>query len=336
VTVSTAVSSSIERHLADAWPGTALAAEPIPLTGGFWASMYRIRLHGQPDTVPDDVVVRIAPHDAMGAKELAVQRTLAAQGFATPRIHLAGGVDAALGGTWSVMDFATGSSPLGELDGLAALRRAPALLRELPRLLAGAMASLHDLDSEPTNAAVAASAPSVAWGVGDLLEHFAAAAKVLERNDLQCAIAQLAARRPPEGPTVVCHGDLHPFNLLVDGDRTTVIDWTAAVRAEPAYDVAFTSLLLANPPLPAPRPLDAVIARVGRVLARRFTNDYLHLAPTPDLSPIGWYQGLHGTRLLLDAASNRPTDAGHPFSALADAAAAALEAATSVHVSSGR
>jgi hypothetical protein len=176
----------------------------------------------------------------------------------------------------------------------------------------------------------------VAWGVGDLLEHFAAAAKVLERNDLQCAIAQLAARRPPEGPTVVCHGDLHPFNLLVDGDRTTVIDWTAAVRAEPAYDVAFTSLLLANPPLPAPRPLDAVIARVGRVLARRFTNDYLHLAPTPDLSPIGWYQGLHGTRLLLDAASNRPTDAGHPFSALADAAAAALEAATSVHVSSGR
>jgi aminoglycoside phosphotransferase (APT) family kinase protein len=336
VTLNTGILVRLEHHLAEAWPGTTLDADPIPLAGGFWAAMYRVHLRGQPSGVPDEVVVRIAPHDEMGAKELAVQRTVADQGFATPPIRLAGGLDTALGGTWSVMDFAPGTSPIGDLDGLGALRRAPALWRRLPCLLAEAMASLHALDPEPASQAVAAAAPTVAWGVDDLLEHFAAAAEVLGHRDLQRAVAALGDRRPPEGRSVICHGDLHPFNVLVDDGQTTVIDWTAAVRAEPAYDVAFTSLLLANPPMSAPRPLDAVIGLVGRRLARRFTCDYRRLAPTNDLSPVTWYQALHGTRLLLDSVSHQPAAAGHPFAALADAAASAVEAATGVRVTAAR
>jgi aminoglycoside phosphotransferase (APT) family kinase protein len=197
------------------------------------------------------------------------------------------------------------------------------------------MASLHALDPEPTSQAVTAAAPTVAWGVGELLEHFAAAAEVLGHREIQHAVEVLGDRRPTEGRTVICHGDLHPFNVLVDDSRTTVIDWTAAVRAEPAYDAAFTTLLLANPPLQAPRPLETVIGSVGRLLARRFTDDYRRLAPTSDLSPVGWYQGLHGTRLLLDATAQQ-TDAGHPFAALAGAAASAVRAATGVEVTAAR
>jgi aminoglycoside phosphotransferase (APT) family kinase protein len=298
--------------------------------------MYRLDLSGQPTDVPARVVLRIAPHETMGAKEVAVQRSVAGQGFATPRIHLHGPADHGLDGAWSIMDFVPGRSPLGGLDGLGALRQAPTLLRELPRLLAAAMAALHDLDPEPTTAAVREMAPTVSWNVGALLEHFAAAADALARPDLRAAVEALAATQPPEERTVICHGDLHPFNLLVDATRTTVIDWTGALRADPAYDVAFTALLLANPPLDGPRLLSAAIAPLGRVLARRFTSEYQRLAPGTDLHTLAWYQGLHGARLLIEVAARRPTEPTHPFSSLHEVARAAITTATQTEVGPAR
>ena len=318
--------------IAEAWPGTTLVAEPTPLVGGFWASMYRLQLAGQPPGVPSAVVFRIAPDAAMGAKELAVQRTVAELGFATPPVRLSGPVDERLGGSWSVMDFAAGSPPLGDLNGIAALRRAPALFTHLPVQLATAMAEIHAIDPEPVTAAVATAAPSVAWRVEDLFEHFEAGANALGRADLSSAVRALADRRTVEGPTVICHGDLHPFNLLVDqAGEVTVVDWTAATRAEPAFDVAFTALLLANPPLEAPGPLGGVIHWVGGRLARRFIARYRALAPDHDLGSLDWYRALHSARILIEAASieaRHGTAGGHPFGTLIPVATAALSAAS--------
>ncbi len=332
MTIKSDTPTLIRSRVAEAWPGTTLTAEPTPLTGGFWASMYRLRLDGQPAGVPADVVIRIAPDAAMGAKELAVQQAIADQGFATPRVRLAGPVDDELGGIWSITDFATGNSPLGDLNRIAALRRAPRLFASLPRQLAEPMAALHALDPELATAAVATTAPTVAWTVGDLLAHFETASEVLHRPDLVAAVRALGAARPPEGATVICHGDLHPFNLLVDDvGRVTVIDWTAAIRAEPAYDVAFTALLVANPPLDAPGPLGAVISWVGARLAGRFVARYRAAAPDHDLSNLAWYRALHSARILIEAATieTRPGSNGtHPFQALVPAAKTALSLVT--------
>lgn len=333
VTIEPVIHRAIAERLEDAWPGTTLASSPTPLAGGFWASMYRLRVLGQPVSVPNDLVFRLAPDGPIGAKELAVQRTVAAQGFPTPTIRLSGPADEDLDGAWSVMDFADGSSPLSDLNGFGALRGARGLLRDLPRLLATAMASLHALDPGTTTAAVTDEAPTVTWRVDDLLEHFGAAASAFGRADLTQVVDALAAARPVGAQAVVCHGDLHPFNVLVDAaGHTTVVDWTGAILAEPAFDVAFTALLLANPPLDAPAPLSAVIARAGRVLSRRFVAAYRSLAPEADLDHVGWYQGLHGARVLLDAAAHEAAHGagrdGHPFAALVPAATAAVGAAT--------
>jgi aminoglycoside phosphotransferase (APT) family kinase protein len=333
VTIESDISSLIISRLAEAWAGTTLATAPVPLTGGFWASMYRLRLEGQPPEVPSDVVFRIAPDAAMGAKELAVQQTVADLGFATPHVRLSRPVDHDLGGTWSVMDFAAGTPPLGDLNGIAALRRGPQLFARLPGQLATPMALLHAVDPETVTSAVQRAAPTVAWRVEDLLEHFAAGAEVLGRSDLIAAVRALADCRPPEGTTVICHGDLHPFNLLVqDNGDGTVVDWTAAIRAEPAYDVAFTAMLLANPPLDAPAPLGAVIRRVGAGLARRFVARYRTIAPHRDLGALDWYRALHGTRILVEAATLEahpgPGAGAHPFGALIPVAASALRAIT--------
>lgn len=323
----------ITSRIVEAWPGIELVTVPTPLAGGFWASMYWLRLEGQPVGAPSKVVFRIAPDASMGAKELAVQRTVAEMGFATPRVWLSGPVDEELGGSWSMMDFAPGTPPLGDLNGTAALRRAPALFARMPKQLAAAMAGLHVLDPDPVSAAVDEASPTVAWRVEALLEHFEAGAGLLGRSDLVAAVRLLRQRQPREGTTVICHGDLHPFNLLVDDDGdVTVIDWTAAIRAEPAYDVAFTSMLLANPPLDAPGPLGAIIHWIGGRLSRRFVKRYRTIAPQHDLGNLDWYCALHSTRILIEVASlevrHGPGAGGHPFGALIPAATNALTAVT--------
>ena len=73
---------------------------------------------------------------------------------------------------------------------------------------------------------------------------------------------------------VICHGDLHPFNLLVDGDDWTLIDWSTAVVADPHYDLAFTTLMLANPPLGGPAPVRATTRMIGTRIANRFLRSY--------------------------------------------------------------
>lgn len=323
-------SEDISRQITSTWPVARLAGEPVPLSGGFWAAMFRVELTGQPAEVPAQLVLRIAPDPAMGAKELAVQEVVAAQGYPTPRIH-ARGVDAA-GRPWALMDFVDGRPPLDGLDGLAAVRRAPRLLGSLPSEMAIALARLHRLDPEPVTAAVRASAPSVAWQVDDLLGHFEAGARVLDRTELAGAIVRLADRRPPEAATVVCHGDFHPFNLLADGDRnTTVIDWTGALCAEPAFDLAFTVLLLSNPPLDAHGVLGSVVHAAGGVMARRFLARYRSANPSADLANLEWYRALHSARILVENARREATagpGSRHPFATMVDPASAALDAAT--------
>jgi aminoglycoside phosphotransferase (APT) family kinase protein len=321
VTISLDTPTTIAARLAEAWPGTTLTADPKALAGGFWATMFRLHVDGQPPDVPADLVFRLAPDASMGAKEIAVQRAVAELGYPTPTIRYAQTGDDAGADAWSIMDFAAGTSPLGDLDGIAALRKAVALFRRLPRQLALPMAALHHLDPATVTAAVTTDAPSVAWNVDTLLGRFATGAAALDRPDLVAIVDGLAAKQPDPLAEVVCHGDLHPFNLLVDATgSTTVLDWTGAILAEPAFDLAYTSMLLATPPLAAPRPFDAIIRRVGTSLSRRFISSYQSLAPDTDLSHLGWYRALHGTRMLIELAAMEATRpeavAGHPFNAL--------------------
>ena len=41
----------------------------------------------------------------------------------------------------------------------------------------------------------------------------------------------------------ICHGDFHPINILVEGNRYFVIDWVLAARGDPGADVAGTYLI---------------------------------------------------------------------------------------------
>jgi aminoglycoside phosphotransferase (APT) family kinase protein len=327
---------AIDGVLAAAWPQLRVCRAPEPLTGGFWAQMWRVRVSSQPDPMPCEVVVRFAPHRERGAKEAEVQRAVAALGFRTPRVWMSTPAAPPAEGRWSVMDFAPGAPLLSGLQGAAVLRRAPSLVRTLPVQLAEIMASLHRLDPQRVTDAVHRVAPEVAWTVPDLATELRLGAEATGRPDVAAALDRLAARTPAPAHPVICHGDLHPFNVLADTGGLTLLDWTGALVADPCFDVAFTELLLANPPLPLPAPLAPVARAAGKVLARRFVAAYRRANPRASLAGLGWFRALHSARVLVNdtrlRAEHGPGAGGHPLRLVAPAAARHLSAATGVAV----
>lgn len=302
-------------------PGLELDGEPRQLTGGFWAELWAFRLLDGPDGWGGDLVVRLMPDPAIAAKESAIQAEVAAQGFPTPAVHLAGGPDDGLGRAFMIMDLADGAPMLDGLGGAGAVASLPALARRLPNALGESMAALHRLDVAPVRARLAAlDGMGPAVEVGDYVTRLAAVAASLDRPDLAAAARWLEGNPPPPEPEVICHGDLHPFNLLVDAEgNVTVLDWSAALLAPAAYDVAFTSLLLSEPPLAVPRLLTPVTRGVGRLLARRFRRAHasaLHRVVDP--ASLRWHEGVVCLRALVEVAHWAAADEldahhGHPW-----------------------
>jgi Ser/Thr protein kinase RdoA (MazF antagonist) len=79
----------------------------------------------------------------------------------------------------------------------------------------------------------------------------------------------------------LCHGDLHPGNVLLADGHPHAIDWTNATRGTPDADHARTLLLLTHAdPLPGtPPPIRALITAGRRTYTRTYTNTYRKLAP---------------------------------------------------------
>lgn len=302
-------------------PDLLLGAPPKRLSGGFWAEMWILTLNGSTGSdLPGRVVLRLAPDADLATWETTLQASVAQQDYPTPAVR-ASDLAPSAGRAWCVMDHAEGSPLLGGLSGLRALAALPRLATGLPDTLARAAADLHRLDPAPIEAALA-KATARTIGVDGLLGHYQTQARVLDDAPLQRALQRLAGSRPDPNLRVVCHGDLHPFNILTNGDQMTVLDWTAGQIAHPAYDLAFTHMLLANPPLDAPTPLRPVINAAARRIAHRFIATYQKIGPHPvGNDTLDWYHNLHACRILIDlagwrAAGELDAHRGHPWLAM--------------------
>ena len=302
------------------------ARPPAPLAGGFWAEMYRIELADPPPGLDGRLVARIMPDPDpdTAALETAIQHHVHRHGLPVPAIRAAAGPTNELGRAWMIMDHAPGQPLLAGLDATTAIRHAPTLYRRLPDHLARAAAQLHccptagtDVDDHRDRA-----------DINTLLARIAEQANTIERPDLVAASSDLADHTPPD--RVICHGDLHPLNLLSHDDDWTLIDWSAAALADPHYDLAFTTLMIANPPLGGPAPVRAVARSIGGKIARRFLRTYEQLSGRPvDPDRLMWGQRVHALRALTELATwehhNRLDDhQGHPWIVLRPALEARL------------
>jgi aminoglycoside phosphotransferase (APT) family kinase protein len=103
-----------------------------------------------------------------------------------------------------------------------------------------------------------------------------------DRPDLAKALEQVEELAPQamEGPHVVCHGDFHPLNVMVDGARASVIDWTDAGLGPREADVARTGLLFHIAAVAATKAVErAALELAGPRLARRYLRTYEAGAP---------------------------------------------------------
>jgi aminoglycoside phosphotransferase (APT) family kinase protein len=320
-------------------PSLTYARAPVPLTGGFWAELFAFSLMQPPDGWPHDLVVRVMPEANTARKETLIQAAVAATGFPTPVVRAAGGPDDGLGRAFMVMDRAPGAPLLSGLSLTGALGRGPALFGEIPRLLASTMARLHALDPEPVRGQLEAAAFAIV-SVGSMLEMMRERAAEFGRPDLAQAAQWLIDHPARPAPDVICHGDLHPFNLLLDGARVTLLDWSTALLAPRSYDVAFTCLALSEPALAVPGWLRSPVRWMGRRMAGRFARSYqAGTGVVIDRTELAWYQAAVCLRALVEVSGwthsgQHDAHTGHPWLATAPAFAARLRAATGVAVRS--
>ncbi len=289
--------------------GLRFARTPTPLAGGYWAAIYAFCVAGAPPGFEGELVLRLMPDDERGRRESVLQQAVAALGFMAPRIRLAGGPDAGLGARFAIMDRAPGGSLA---EGLSAGERARAL-RRMPRLLGEAMTALHALDPGPVLAALEqAGWPRISQGVAGLLQEVGLVIERVGLRGYDRVLAWLHARRVEPEWLVICHGDLHGFNVIVqDGKLSGVVDWTNARVAEPAFDVAYTATLLEQMPIAVPAILRPVLGLIGRRASRQFVESYRRLGSF-NADRLRWYEGLHALRLLVRVAEARRSEAPFP------------------------
>lgn len=275
-------------------PALELAEPPAALRGGFDTEIVALRLRGAPPAFAGPLVLRVLrPHHArdMASREEATQNAVASLGYPAPRVLLASVEPHALGAPFVLMERLPGR-PLLEANPIG-----------MGAVLADAQARLHALDAAPL--ARALGPPGTFEGYLDTEAGRIARAKL---DGLRPLLDWLRARRPPETATVICHGDFHPQNVLVESGRVTgVLDWPNAQVADPALDVAATLNILTFVPAGITSMPAAFrwLARVAQpLLARRYLARYRRGRPIDD-ARLAYYQVAVGLRALVRAGEHR-------------------------------
>lgn len=267
---------------------------PTAVGAGFDSYIHLVELAGAglPPAWAQPLVLRLLPaadRHEQAVREAAVQAWCAAAGFPAPEVLAVFGPGEGFGLPAQVMERAPGTTALD------ALKRRPWTALRLVDQLARLQLELHALPTEgwPGTADAAALAD----------QRLRLPRVVVERTgspELQAALGRVEAILPialgGPGP-VVCHGDFHPLNVMVDGAAGTVIDWTDAGLGPREADVARTLLLFHIAAIAAGSAAERVVLqRIGPRLARRYRRAYEAGAALDPLRLLAWeaMHALHG------------------------------------------
>jgi aminoglycoside phosphotransferase (APT) family kinase protein len=195
-------------------------------------------------------VLRPGFPDRLGEREASIASRVEASGLAAPQFL---GVERVDGRFGLVYERLTGPSMLDQLT------RRPWLVDRLARTFAALHLQMHEADG--------AGLPSQIAVVRQAIER---AGEPLGAARLDATLGTLEAVSPGSS---VCHGDMHPGNVIMADAGPMVIDWLTAGSGPPEADVARTMFLLSGSDIPP------VYPRIQRILIaalrRRFASTYL-------------------------------------------------------------
>jgi aminoglycoside phosphotransferase (APT) family kinase protein len=108
---------------------------------------------------------------------------------------------------------------------------------------------------------------------------------------------------------VLCHGDFHPGNILVDeaSGEWKLIDWMNCYSGSRASDVARSFLMIASPYVPdeVPGGLLPAIHRLKRITAKAYIREYSRLSGLGREDILDWIDVIAAARLLDDIPGER-------------------------------
>jgi aminoglycoside phosphotransferase (APT) family kinase protein len=280
------------------------AEPPIRLSGGYFTENYAIRVADAPAPRDGPLVVRLFPSEAppdLARREATVQRVLVDQGYPAPGIVFFDESALLLGRHFFVMERLPGRPLMGGIRVHELIGSGWSVFRRLVEITASSQAWLHRLDAAPLVLQLG-TAPA---GIERWLERLESQARS-EFDGLAAGLEWLVEHRPTAvSKSVICHGDLHAGNILVDGKRLTgVLDYTVATVAEPALDVGFTAMSLHVAPIDAPAPIQRVAARVARWMSDRYVAGYCRETGA-DLTNQPYYEALRCVSELTNVVSYR-------------------------------
>ena len=215
-------------------------ASPLEqLHGGYETSTFKFKITRAGDELSDYLTLRLYPqyygsHNAVW--ENTVQNILAESGFPVAKAVFVCSDMTVLGGAFFIMAYIPGQL----------LMFTPA--ETIPVLLGQTHAELHKVDPQPLIASLTKKGiDPYAYGNDSRSEWLT---KRVNQYPWIADIARWLQYNCPAEPEelAICHGDLHPLNILVDnGQVSGVLDWPGFAITDPVFDVANTIMLVTIP-----------------------------------------------------------------------------------------
>jgi aminoglycoside phosphotransferase (APT) family kinase protein len=267
--------AGVDRVISELWPGGSLVSVER-IVGGLGAGMHRLDVvdaGGRADAVVLRTFLAAWGHGPeLAEREHATLAALAAAGVPVPAPRWLDVEGDVLGRPALAMEVVPGRPVVSSRppDG-AVLGRALAAVHAVPP------AAVPHLPPAPVLADQVLRALPSDERVAD---------GFVEPGRVWRALDAWLGATPEPAPATLFHGDFHAGNVLSDGDRVTVVDWTWACLGDPGRDLAYCryDLALAN----------------GPEAAEAFTSAY-RAAGGPAVPSAGWD--------LVAVASSLPTPA---------------------------
>lgn len=216
------------------WPGGHLH-EALPMTGGLGGLLDRVRVVARDGREVSAVVRRFMPEWGEVPEHVVGETTtldvLAAYDVPAPRT------------VWSDPDGRVLGRPALVMSDLPGSPAAAVLDEEVARFLGRLLAQLHRI---PGTAMHHRPDPGdLATQIRRRLERSAVHDDDFTDRAALDAALELAAAHVPGQPETFLHDDFHPGNVIIDGDRASVIDLSWATRGDPGRDLGYCRLDLA-------------------------------------------------------------------------------------------
>ena len=287
---------------------------PVPLSGGFDTTILAFRLDGAPADWSRPLILRVMTRADSGPRvlrEVAVHEALVQAGFPAPRVLLHDTEPAPLGLPFLVMERLPGGT-MWSAVGKGGL---PAIFA-LPRRLAELQARLHRLGGEGL------AERARAFGIDPATMSVKADVQRLHQRIAREGLTGLlpgadwlVGNLPtPAQAEVICHGDFHPLNIMMDrGQVSGVIDWANVVLGEPAYDVAALRTIGLYADLGVPAWARGATNLVRRLMVRRYMSLYRAAAPL-ETRNLPYYEAIRILSALIFAGEERSQPA-NPWNA---------------------